>query len=300
LAEPNLVTLNGQTASFQAGGQFPVPQITGFTAAGLQGVAFVPFGVQLAFTPIVTDKDRIRLTVSAEVSTRDLATAQTVINGAGVPSLQTRNFQTTVELREGQTLAVAGLIQNNLGADSPRVPFFGDLPLVGPLFGVSHTSAGEQEIVVLITPELVHPLEPHEVPPLPGSDIFEPGDLEFYLLARLESRRYEDYRSPVRTDKIHKMCFPKTWLIHGGALVAGLLANGYAPAQSCPTCNGGAAVAGMEGMPPGRYFVSARQVRCPTMPPGAIPLPPGSHVRAFQDAQSAKAEADDFVFSKHE
>jgi pilus assembly protein CpaC len=204
LAEPNLVTLNGQTASFQAGGQFPVPQVTGFTASGLQGVAFVPFGVQLSFTPYITDKDRIRLTLSGEVSSRDLQAAQTNINGANITSLTTRNFQTTVELREGQTLAIAGLIQNNIGADATRIPFFGDLPIVGHFFGFDRTSAGEQELVVLITPELVHPLDPHETPALPGSDVFEPGDLEFYLHGRLESRRLADYRSPVRTD-FHRM-----------------------------------------------------------------------------------------------
>src|SRR5439155_17853542 len=95
LAEPTLVALHGQTASFHSGGQFPVPVVTGFTAAGLQGVSFVPFGVQLSFTPLITDKDRIRLQVSAEVSTRDPATSATV-NGTSVSGLNTRNFQSVV------------------------------------------------------------------------------------------------------------------------------------------------------------------------------------------------------------
>jgi pilus assembly protein CpaC len=204
LAEPNLVAMNGQTATFQAGGQFPVPIIGGFTASGLQGVSFIPFGVQLNFTPYITDKDKIRLVVSANVSTRDFS-AETNVGGSNVPGLNTRNFATTVELREGQTLAVAGLIQNSLGADATRVPFFGDLPYVGDLFGFNRTTSGEQELVVLITPELVHPMAPKEIPPLPGSDLFEPGDFEFYLLGRLESRRQYDYRSPVMTD-IARMC----------------------------------------------------------------------------------------------
>ncbi|MFN4260367.1 MAG: type II and III secretion system protein family protein [Gemmataceae bacterium] len=199
LAEPTLVTMNGQTATFQAGGQFPVPVVTGFTAAGLQGVSFVPFGVQLNFTPYITDKDRLRLNVAAAVSTLDLATATTIGN-SNVPGLNTRNFQTTVELREGQTLAVAGLIQNNFSAGTSRVPGIGDVPLLGRLTNVDRTSHGEQELVILITPELVHPLEPHEKPPLPGSDVFEPGDLEFYLLGRMESRRPYDYRSGVMND----------------------------------------------------------------------------------------------------
>jgi pilus assembly protein CpaC len=200
LAEPNLVTMNGQTARFQAGGQFPVPVVTGYTAAGLQGVNFIPYGVQLNFTPYITDRDRIRLVVAAEVSSRDLSTGQTNVSGSSIPSLITRSFQTTVELREGQTLAVAGLVQNNLGADSKKIPFIGDLPILSNLTGFQRLNAGEQELVVLITPELVHPLEHKEVPPLPGSDLFEPNDLEFYVLGRIESHRPYDYRSPIRTD----------------------------------------------------------------------------------------------------
>jgi pilus assembly protein CpaC len=205
LAEPNLVTLNGRTANFQAGGQFPIPVVTGFTAAGLQGVQFVPFGVQLQFTPYILDRDRVRLIVSANVSTRDQSLGTNIggaasAGGTNVPGLNTRNFQTTVELREGQTLAVAGLIQTNFGADSDRVPLWGDLPIIGRTGGFDRTSAGEQELVILITPELVHPLEACHTPPLPGNDVFEPGDLEFYLQGRLESRRSYDFRSTVRTD----------------------------------------------------------------------------------------------------
>lgn len=205
LAEPNLVTLNGQTANFHAGGSFPVPVVTGYTGAGLQGINYVPYGVQLSFTPYITDRDRIRLHVAAEVSSRDEIGGQSVVSGNVLPNLTTRNFQTVVELREGQTLAVAGLIQQNLQATAHRVPFFGDLPYVGRFFAFDRTSAGEQELVVLVTPVLVHPMEPHQVPKLPGADLFEPGDVEFYLLGRLESRRDYDYRSPVMTD-IDRMC----------------------------------------------------------------------------------------------
>ncbi len=209
LAEPNLTTMNGQTATFLAGGQFPVPVLGGFGTngvsgqGGLQGVQFVPFGVQLAFSPIITDRDRIRLTLNATVSTRDNAAA-TNIGGANVPGLNTRTFSTTVELREGQTMAVAGLIQNNIGATGSRVPFLGDIPYLGRFASYHQTSAGEQELIVLVTPELVHPLEPNELGPLPGADVFEPGDWEFYLAGRLESRRAYDYRSTVMTD-VHRM-----------------------------------------------------------------------------------------------
>jgi pilus assembly protein CpaC len=202
LAEPNIVALNGQPAIFQAGGEFPIPIISGFTAAGLQGVSFVPFGVIVQFTPLITDRDRVRLAVRADVSTRDVG-IETQIAGATVPGLQTRNFATVVELREGQTLAVAGLIQNNLGANSSRIPGIGDLPFIGNFASFSQISHAEQELVILVTPELVHPLDSkvgHENLPLPGADIYEPGDLEFYVKGRLESRRSTDYRSPVRSE----------------------------------------------------------------------------------------------------
>jgi pilus assembly protein CpaC len=205
LAEQNVVALNGQTARFRAGGEFPVPAATLTFGAVGQGVSFIPFGVQMQFLPYITDRDRVRLQVSASVSTLDPSLGATIGGGAGstgtsVPGLNSRTFQTTVELRGGQTFAVAGLTQNTFGATTVRVPFFGDLPLLGPLAGENQTSHGEQEIVILVTPELVHPLQTCATPPVPGADVFEPGDVEFYLLNRLESRRSYDYRSSVRTD----------------------------------------------------------------------------------------------------
>ncbi len=201
LSEPTLTTLNGQPATFQAGGSFPVPLITGATATGLQGVSFVPFGVQVSFTPVITDKDRIRLTLDASVSTRDLSTAAS-IGGTNVSGLAQRQFTTTVEMREGQTLAVAGLIQTSFGGNGSRVPWLGEVPILGQFFNAQDTSASEQELIILVTPELVHPLEPKQVLglPLPGDDLKEPGDLEFFLLGRLTSLQQTDFRSPVRTD----------------------------------------------------------------------------------------------------
>ncbi|MEZ6129775.1 MAG: hypothetical protein R3C59_13915 [Planctomycetaceae bacterium] len=200
LAEPTLTTLNGQPANFNVGGSFPVPVVTGQTATGLQGVDFQNFGVQLQFVPIVTDGDRVRLTLQASVSTRD-ETAGAQVNNTNVPGLNTRNFSNTVELREGQTLAVAGLIQNNLGGTSSRVPFVGDIPFVGRLFSNDGTSYDEQELVILVTPYLVGPVDREcPTPALPGSDYFEPDDVEFFLRGSLTGHMAEDYRSPIRTD----------------------------------------------------------------------------------------------------
>jgi pilus assembly protein CpaC len=197
LAEPSLTTLNGRPATFFSGTQFPVPVVTGATAVGLEGVSFVPIGVTLFFLPVITDRDRIRLTVNASVTTQG---AGSNIGGAAVPSIVGETVSTEVEMREGQTFAIGGLLQASLNGTTDRIPLFGDLPLAGNLFRHTQTGAGESELVLLVTPQLVHPLEPNERPALPGSDYFEPGDLEFYLLGRLESARPYDYRSPVMND----------------------------------------------------------------------------------------------------
>jgi pilus assembly protein CpaC len=196
-----LVTLNGQTAHFHAGGQYPVPVINGVNQVGaVQGVNFIPYGVQLHFTPYINDRDRIRLVIDGEISTPSLNAGVLAVGNANVPAFSTRSVQTTVELREGQTLAVAGLIQQNISADARRIPGIGELPLVSRLLGFDRTSSGEQELVILITPELVHPLDCNERLPVPGADIYEPSDCEFYVHGRLESHVAADYRTAVRTD----------------------------------------------------------------------------------------------------
>ncbi len=221
LAEPNLVTLNGQPARFRAGGQFPVPASqVAFGGVG-QGVAFVPFGVQLQFLPYITDRDRVRLNVAAIVSTRDEGLGTNIggsplAGGTNVSGLQARSFQTSVELREGQTLAVAGLLQTNFSASTTRIPLWGDLPLIGHTGGRSNTTSDEQELVILITPELVHPLPACHTPPLPGDDLFEPSDVEFFLGNRLEGRHSRGFRSAARTDWHRLVAFRRCedrWLI---------------------------------------------------------------------------------------
>ncbi len=199
LAEPNLTALNGQMASFRAGDTFPVPNAqTAFGGVG-QSVTQQFVGVDVQFTPFIVDRDRIRLRVRGQVSARDDSEGANIA-GTNVPGQNTRDFFTTVELRDGQTLALAGLLQTTLVGEATRVPFLGDLPIVGTLFTNKSNSATEQELVVLVTPELAHPLEACDRPPLPGSDIYEPTDTEFYLGNRMESRRLQDFRSPVRTD----------------------------------------------------------------------------------------------------
>jgi pilus assembly protein CpaC len=161
LAESNVVALNGQHAEFRAGGEFPTP--------GAQGVTFHPHGVHLSFTPVVSDHDRIRLCMQGEVSTKDLAST-TSFGCADVPGVTTRTFSTTVEMRSGQSMAVAGLIQNTCGNGSAKAPLLSSIPGLGRLFESEVSSKGEQELLVLVTAELVHPLDCRELPPLPGAE----------------------------------------------------------------------------------------------------------------------------------
>ena len=179
-------------------GGVPIGGLGSGSIGAVQGVQYVPFGVQLSYTPFITDRDRIRLHLQANISTRDIGIG-TQIGGGNVAGLNTRNVNTTVELRQGETLAIAGLIETNLAAQASRVPFFGDLPYLSALTGSQRVQAGEKELVIFITPELTRPLDPGQMPPLPGSEILDPGDYEFYLLGRLEGH-CRDYRSPIRTD----------------------------------------------------------------------------------------------------
>lgn len=202
LAEPTLVALNGRSASFQAGGQFAVPSATSTFGSTAQGVQFIPLGVQLNFTPYILDRDKVRLVVNSTVRSIDENLSTQVGGGGGtnVRGLQNRTFSTTVELREGETLGVAGLIQSTLRTNGSRVPMIGDLPYVGRAFGRDTTSSDEQELLILISPEFQHPVGDTSRLSVPGSDTYEPGDAEFFLEGQLESRRSSDFRSPVRTD----------------------------------------------------------------------------------------------------
>ncbi|MBP1685309.1 MAG: outD [Deltaproteobacteria bacterium] len=167
LAEPNLIAYNGREASFLAGGEFPVPVVQGGT--GLVGSAVTiqwkEFGVRLKFTPTIAG-DVIRLKVRPEVSALDFNNGIT-LSGFRVPALTTRWAETEVELRDGQSFAIAGLLDNISQEDKQSVPFLGSIPIIGYLFQSKADRKERTELMVLITPQLVRPLEPDEVPPLP-------------------------------------------------------------------------------------------------------------------------------------
>ena len=193
LAEPNLVTLSGRTASFIAGGQFAVPTIVGVNGAQGTSTSFQGFGTQLRFTPTVLDKDRIRLQVAPTFSSLNAANS---VNG--IPGLNTRSVFTTVDMREGQWLAIAGLVLDQQNGSRQRVPFLGDLPGGHVIFGKNEVKRDETELLILVSPQLVHPLDADCPPPLlPGMEVKEPTNAAFYLQGLTEGRPDQDHRSTV-------------------------------------------------------------------------------------------------------
>lgn len=201
LAEPNLVTLSGRPAFFIAGGEFAVPTVVGVDGVGAATTSFRGFGTQVRFTPTVLDKDLIRLEVAPSFSTINQSLAVD-----GIPGLNSRAVATTVDMRQGQWLAIAGLIQDQQAGDESRVPFIGDLPILDILFSRRHVAREETELVILVGPELVHPLEENETPlVLPGMEVTEPGDIPFFFGGRYEGRAGCDVRStlnPIQRDRL--------------------------------------------------------------------------------------------------
>jgi pilus assembly protein CpaC len=163
LAEPNLIAYNGEEASFLAGGEIPVPVVQG--ATGTVTVQFKEFGIRLNFRPTIAG-DVIRLKVRPEVSTLDFGNGIT-LSGFRIPALSTRRAETDVELRDGQSFVIAGLLDNLTQENAAGVPALSRLPIIGNLFKSKSESIERTELMVLITPRLVQALDPDEVPPLP-------------------------------------------------------------------------------------------------------------------------------------
>ena len=185
LAEPNLVAMNGQKADFLAGGEFPVP----ISAGGLSNVVveWRRFGVGLEFVPTIMHGNVVRLKVKSEVSSIDPSLGTTLVNGgAPIPGLSSRKVETTVELKPGKTLMLAGLLQVSLDASTQRIPYLGDAPILGPLFRNTTGERQEKELVLLVTPMLVEAFDEEETPPLPGADVNSATDLEMFLYGQIQ------------------------------------------------------------------------------------------------------------------
>jgi pilus assembly protein CpaC len=219
LAEPQIVCISGTGASILAGGEFAVPTIIGL--GGGQSTSFRGFGTSLVVTPTVMDRDLIRLQVVPEFS--ELNAANTV---NGIPGTNVKRVQTTVELREGQTFAIGGLISRQTLSETSRIPFFGDIPYVGPrVFQSKNASEVETELLVLVSPEIVRPMEPDEVPPVPGHNSTHPTDDDFWHRGQTEGRPDNQvYQvSPYGSGSMHGV--PQGYSLYNPAVTHG----GYTP-----------------------------------------------------------------------
>ncbi len=176
LAEPTLIALSGQTANFLAGGEFPIPEIDD---DGNVGVEFKPYGVELSFLPTVLSEKKISIKVEPAVTELDSNTAAN-ISGTLVPGLLVRKATTMVELGDGQSFAIAGILQESTREDIDKYPGLGDIPILGALFRSKSFQKQETELVIIVTPHLVKPLNMAEQS-LPTDFYIEPDDAEFYL-----------------------------------------------------------------------------------------------------------------------
>lgn len=193
LAEPTLIALSGEKASFLAGGEFPIPVVQsssgggGGGGGGGQGISieFKPFGVSLGFTPTILADGVINLVVEPEVSSID-PTASITLNDIVIPGLQTRRASTTLELRDGESFAIAGLIRQDFSTTVRQVPLLGSIPIIGSLFRSSGFKRGETELLIVVTPRLVQPIRPEQVA-LPTTRVGDPTELDLFLLGRTDN-----------------------------------------------------------------------------------------------------------------
>jgi len=199
LAEPNLIALSGDTASFLAGGEFPIPVASNL---GSVSVEFKKYGVGLAFTPTVLDDGLINLKIEPEVSQIDTTTVIT-LNGVTVPALIVRRANTTVELRDGQSFAIAGLLQSINTTNQQQLPWLADVPVLGTLARSAGFQKKETDLVIIVTPRLVRPARPGDVLRTPLDASKPANDPELFLLGQAEITKPMDRRLKGISDGSH-------------------------------------------------------------------------------------------------
>jgi pilus assembly protein CpaC len=182
LAEPNLVALSGDTASFLAGGEYPVP-VPG--ALGTVAIEFKKYGVGLAFTPTVLGGGLINMKIEPEVSSLDTSNPVQVA-GISVPPLIVRRASTTVELRDGQSFVIGGLLQNTTQNALQQLPWLGDVPVLGALFRSTQYQKNETDLAIIVTPRLVRPARPGDILKTPADTSLPPNDADLFLMGRTE------------------------------------------------------------------------------------------------------------------
>jgi len=190
LAEPTLVALSGQEAKFHAGGEVPIVIAQ---QLGSMNLSFKKFGVQLAFTPTVLGDRTVSLQTAVEVSEPD-PTVGVTITGFQVPGFKTRSSETTIRLRDGQSFAIAGLLSDASRSVINKIPGLGDLPILGALFRSTAYQREETELLMVVSAHLVQPLQPDDVPVLPGEDdLNDPNDFELFLFGKIEPDKIDDF-----------------------------------------------------------------------------------------------------------
>jgi len=199
LAEPNLVALSGDTASFLAGGEYPIPVSGGF---GQVTVDYKKYGVGLAFTPTVLSHGLINLKIEPEVSQIDTTHAVAIPGGIAVPALTVRRASTTIELRDGQSFAIGGLLQNDNTNQIEQLPWLGSVPVLGALFSSRSFQKNETDLAIIVTPRLVQPARPGDVIRTPADDTLPANDPDFFLLGKTEVTRKEAMATTLPPERI--------------------------------------------------------------------------------------------------
>jgi pilus assembly protein CpaC len=182
LAEPNLVALSGDTASFLAGGEFPVPVPTGLNQITIE---YKRYGIGLAFTPTVLGDGLINLKIEPEVSQLDASNAVQVL-GTSVPALIVRRASTTIELRDGQSFVIGGLLQSQGQTAQQQLPWIGDVPVLGALFRSASYQKNETDLAIIVTPRLVRPTRPGDLIATPLDSSLPPNDVDLFLMGKPE------------------------------------------------------------------------------------------------------------------
>jgi pilus assembly protein CpaC len=188
LAEPNLTALSGDTASFLAGGEYPIPVAS---ALGQISVDYKKYGVGLAFTPTVLAHGLINMKIEPEVSSIDYTHPVAITATVSVPSLIVRRASTTVELRDGQSFMLGGLLQSNNQNQIDQLPWLGSVPVLGALFSSKSYQKDETDLVIVVTPHLVRPARPGDEIKTPADDTLPPNDSDFFLMGKMEMTREE-------------------------------------------------------------------------------------------------------------
>jgi len=210
LAKPTLVAVSGQEAQFLSGGEFPFPVPQAF---GVITIQYKKFGVGLSFTPTVLTNNRISMAVSPEVSELDF-TNSLPVGGFNIPTIATRRATTVVELADGQSFAIAGLLRDNVRETVAKFPVLGDIPVLGALFRSSRYTKNQTELVIIVTPHYVKPMDVAQLA-LPTDTFVEPNDWEFYMMGWTDGLGYAPQAQQARDGR------------HAEAAVSGRLAGNF-------------------------------------------------------------------------